>query len=319
MEPDKAQALPIPTLSPATDTLLEHGLVNHDQNAKKTHALLEHHLVSGDKNAKQSQSLAENQLEVQGRILKELQKPEEPEPEIRKVELVGAELVTIKGEKGDKGDKGDTGERGEKGDQGIQGEKGMDSTIPGPKGDKGDQGPAGKDGKDALDGKDGVDGKNGRDGNDGKDGSPDTAEDIVAKHQSLPPEKRISFNDLKDAPQFPKMAGTGYLREITDVNTLGLAHGQVLIWNANTNKWEPGTAAGVTPKRYNLSTYLNGSTKTFTIPANIAIVSIHSSSDPFIFDDADYSGSGTTTLTFGAGIDAPSMLASGQTIIVIYY
>lgn len=59
------------------------------------------------------------------------------------------------------------------------------------KGDKGDKGEDGKnglngkDGKDGRDGIDGLDGLNGKDGEKGENGSPDTAEDIVKKINTL--------------------------------------------------------------------------------------------------------------------------------------
>jgi hypothetical protein len=59
------------------------------------------------------------------------------------------------------------------------------------KGDKGDKGEDGKnglngkDGKDGRDGIDGIDGLNGKDGEKGENGSPDTAEDIVKKINTL--------------------------------------------------------------------------------------------------------------------------------------
>jgi hypothetical protein len=94
----------------------------------------------------------------------------EERPEVQKVELMGAEIVTIKGQKGDKGDQGD---KGDKGDTGPQGPKGADSKVAGPKGErgeKGDTGPAGKPGRDGIDGRNGIDGKDGKDGKNGKDG-----------------------------------------------------------------------------------------------------------------------------------------------------
>jgi hypothetical protein len=75
------------------------------------------------------------------------------ENEYHKVEILGAEILTIKGEKGDFGEQG---ERGEKGDNG-------------------------KDGRNGIDGKNGKDGLNGLDGINGKDGSPDTPEQIKNK------------------------------------------------------------------------------------------------------------------------------------------
>lgn len=94
----------------------------------------------------------------------------------------------------------------------------------------------------------------------------------------------------------------------------------------NDMRWHGSGGTSVVqiiPKQFSLSSQLNGVTKIFTIPANTAITGILSSSTPFVFDPfatpPDYMGSGTTTLTFGTGIDAPSMLAAGQTIIVQYY
>lgn len=86
---------------------------------------------------------------------------------VKQVELVGAELVTIKGAKGDKGERGEKGDKGEKGDsiRGPQGERG----LPGERGLKGEQGAPGKDGR------------NGERGDDGIDGSPDTPEEVVDK------------------------------------------------------------------------------------------------------------------------------------------
>lgn len=78
--------------------------------------------------------------------------------------------------------------------------------------------------------------------------------------------------------------------------------------------------SGVTPNTFNLSPFLDSVTNVFTIPANTAILQITSSSAPFVFDpDIDYAGSGTTTLTFDAGIDPASELQQGQTILISYY
>lgn len=77
---------------------------------------------------------------------------------------------------------------------------------------------------------------------------------------------------------------------------------------------------GSSTQVYSLSSQLNGSTKSFTIPTNTAIVGVFGSSAPFVFDyTTDYTGSGTTILTFTASVDAPSALASGQTLVVQYY
>jgi hypothetical protein len=97
-------------------------------------------------------------------------------------------LEKIKGDQGAQGDKGDQGEKGEKGDQGERGEKG----------EPGRNGKDGLDGQDGLDGLDGANGENGKDGADGKDGSPDTAEDIRNKLQSLKDDDRLPASAIKD-------------------------------------------------------------------------------------------------------------------------
>src|ERR1035437_635117 len=71
----------------------------------------------------------------------------------------------------------------------------------------------------------------------------------------------IKYADIKDAPQWkPRLvtdkgrAGTGYLREISDVAVSGVSNGQSIQWNSKTNKWE-----NYTPSSVDLSAY---STKT---------------------------------------------------------
>lgn len=114
------------------------------------------------------------------------EKPDKEVPGLLKVEIPGAELITIKGEKGDTGEKGEQGDKGDtgpQGKQGIQGAKGL-------KGDKGDKGEKGDDG---------IDGKDGKDGVAGKDGSPDTGEQIISKinesEGEINPERVKGLND----------------------------------------------------------------------------------------------------------------------------
>lgn len=106
-----------------------------------------------------------------------------------KTEIIGAELVTIKGDKGDKGEKGDKGNDGKDADEELIVEK-VQKKIKIPK-----DGKDGRDGKDGIDGI-GKDGKNGLDGKDGRDGSPDTPEQIAQKINTL--NGVIEFSVLKD-------------------------------------------------------------------------------------------------------------------------
>ena len=87
-----------------------------------------------------------------------------------------------------------------KGKDGMNGEHGKDSEVPGPQGDKGDKGDPGKDGKNGVDGLNGLDGKDGRDGvdgKDGKDGSPDTAEQVRNKLETLKDDERLDKDAIK--------------------------------------------------------------------------------------------------------------------------
>lgn len=69
---------------------------------------------------------------------------------------------------------------------------------------------------------------------------------------------------------------------------------------------------------YDLSPYLNGSALLFTIPPNLGVAQITSSSSPFVFQQGiDYFVSGTT-LTFTSTVTATSMLAAGTTVKVLY-
>lgn len=58
---------------------------------------------------------------------------------ISSAELIGGQIVGMRGAKGEKGDKGDRGEQGIQGIQGVQGEQGIQG-IQGEKGEKGDKG-----------------------------------------------------------------------------------------------------------------------------------------------------------------------------------
>lgn len=69
-------------------------------------------------------------------------------------------------------------------------------------------------------------------------------------------------------------------------------------------------------KNYDLSPYLDGSTKTFNIPAVWSIVSVACSSFPNILRPTiDYTYT-PQTITFTSEIDASTTLAEGQTVII---
>jgi len=194
-----------------------------------------------------------------------------------------------------KGDQGDLGERGPQGEVGPEGPRGPQ----GPAGMKGERGPAGpqglpgNDGKDGKPGRDGTDGKDGKDGKPGKDGSEITGEEIVAKHKALPREKRISYFDLRDTP------GVKMYDEKRTIHRGG------------------GTTVGSDILNYDLSSYTDGATKSFTVPANVRFVLLTGTDAPAgnYRPSVDYTGSGTTTLTLTSEVVAPS---KGATLQLLY-
>ena len=69
---------------------------------------------------------------------------------------------------------------------------------------------------------------------------------------------------------------------------------------------------------YDISSQLNGTLKTFTIPQNNRVLMVSSSSFPNTFrENVDYTYT-ATTITFTSEITASSTLATGQSIIILY-
>lgn len=125
-------------------------------------------------------------------LLKGVAKSQKNLPPKIKVEIVGAEIITLKGDKGDKGERGlvgSRGPRGEKGDTGKNGERGL----------KGETGPRGERGQD---GKNGISGKDGKDGKHGLDGSPDTPEQIVKKLKTLKEKNKLPASAIYGLKKF---------------------------------------------------------------------------------------------------------------------
>ncbi len=119
----------------------------------------------------------------------------------QKIELMGAEIITIKGKKGDKGDKPNNEDLVSLIEPlipeplaGPQGSPGADSSVPGP---KGNDGYSPLKGVDYFDGGDGKSGSPGANGTNGKDGSPDTPKEIVVKLESLKKEARLDKSAIK--------------------------------------------------------------------------------------------------------------------------
>ena len=215
------------------------------------------------------------------KMMAEKPMPEMPKmemPEKHKVEIMGAELVTIKGEQGI---------QGEKGEQGIQGNDGKN----GEKGDKGERGDRGEMGIEGLQGEKGNDGVNGENG---KDGSPDTPEQIREKLESLEEENRLDKSAIKGLSDIIK----GLDERIS-----------------NIPRGRGGSRKVVYTKKHNLSDQLDGLTKTFTLPNDtIEVLGVFSSQFPVNFNaDVDWTFSGRT-LTLSANMPAPD---EGQVLWVL--
>lgn len=147
---------------------------------------------------------------------------------------------------------------------------------------------------DGENGKDGV----GKDGKDGKDGNILSPSEILDKLLSLP-EK-----ELAKLLKIPK------IEDIEGVDRL--------IHNTKKGIDQRWRGSGDVVHLFDLSSQLDGITKTFTIPSHRKITLVLSSSTPFFFrPTTDYTET-PTIITFAAGIDAPSMLAFGQSIGIQY-
>lgn len=167
--------------------------------------------------------------------------------------------------------------------------------IPGESGEVGAQGESGEQGEVGSQGERGLRGFKGEKGDqgapgvngiDGKSGKSPKIDDIIEK---IKKEKLLEMRDIKNMPL-----------------------------NMSDLRWH-GSGSSTSVLAYDLSNQLDGVTKVFTIPSNRNIVAVNSSSAPFSFRPlVDYTGSGSVTLTFDALIDAPSMLAQGQTLILLY-
>lgn len=193
------------------------------------------------------------------------------------------------------------------GEKGEKGEKGEDSMIPGEKGEDGKDADEGTIIKSVL-----ASIPTPKDGRDGKNVSPKEARMILSELLS-----ELSASDFGAAT---KKDMELLLKTYEGKSAKTLEKRLVALQDSVMRNYggHGGKSVASAPKLYSLSSQLNGSKKSFTIPANIVITGVFGSSAPFVFEPTDYTGSGTTTITFGSGVDAPSALATGQTIIVQY-
>lgn len=191
------------------------------------------------------------------------------------------------------------------------------------------------------DGKNGADGQNGRDGRDGSDGyTPVAGVDYPTKEQLG---KMISdgvytlFSNKKDKKTVSKEEVAnliGKLQEKVDFKERASEIARALETLTGGNKLDYkalkntpsipkdgggkiyARGGGSEVKYYDLSASCDGSTKTFTVPTNKRIVGVFGTDFPTTYrPTVDWTGSGTTTLTLTAEVDAPT---SGSTLFIIY-
>jgi hypothetical protein len=128
-------------------------------------------------------------------------------------QVVGLDVLTIKGDKGEKGDRGDVGEKGDRGEPGQDGVDGKD-------GIDGLDGLDGKDGVGGIDGKDGMPGERGEKGDKGDPGKDADPAEVIEVMKALPEKKRLDISHLRNSTQIQsaisKMIKGG---GITGVNT----------------------------------------------------------------------------------------------------
>jgi hypothetical protein len=146
--------------------------------------------------------------------------------------------------------------------------------------------------------KDGARGPEGKPGKAGKDGSPDSPEQVVSKvNKSETKIKRSQVEGLED--EFKKISKAGMYTH---------------------SGGGGGSGGGKVVKYYDISDQLNGSLKTFVLPAFFRVISVHSSSQPFILrPTTDWTADGAAmTITFTSAVDETITLATGQSVVVIY-
>lgn len=114
--------------------------------------------------------------------------------------------------------------------------------------------------------------------------------------EKLKGEKKLSYTALKDRPNIPG----------TPIGTK----------KTNKQRGGGGGSGGSSVAAYDLSDELDGSTKSFTVPSNTNFLMLVSTQAPQVYRlTTDFTGSGTTTLTLTAEVDAPT---KGQTLILLY-
>ncbi len=135
--------------------------------------------------------------------------------------------------------------------------------------------------------------------------------DAIKPFVLIPTEVRDSLETLKEEERLDASAIKGlekYVREIV-----------AAIKSTKTNNGGAGlVGARELVRAFDLSSYLNGVTKTFSLPAVWRIISVQASSFPGVLrETVDYTWT-PQSITFTSEIDAAGTLAIGQTVIILY-
>ncbi len=325
-----------------TEPLLLNLLENQDKHHKLSHDMQAGIIAHNEKGRNEHELLALNSLEKLDQIHRELIKDQTQkieiinQPEVQKIKIEGLNIqaLTLKGDKGDKGDKGEDGKTPQKGQdyftpdeinqfkEEIRPRKGehyftlqeiedfKKQVIP----IKGVHYKDGEDGKTPIKGIDYEDGEDGKDGEDADEKKivkailkllPDVVPQKEIDYQEVvvKVKKEISYKDIKDAPEF-RMGGTGYLREITDVEVLTEPiDGYALKWSAAKKRWVPGVVVA-TGGSANMEVLMGSGTVWTCVNKPVMIIA---DNQPF-YDGVgvDVTGSGPYTLTF---VNAPASVA----------
>lgn len=126
-------------------------------------------------------------------------------------------------------------------------------------------------------------------------------------------EVRDSLESIEVEEEKLKIEAIGFLRrELDEIKA------RLTSISTSSGKTVFGGSGGRAVRSYDLSSQLNGVTKTFNLPAMYRIISVHSSSTPFTLrQTTDYTWT-TTSITFTSAITASTTLATGQSITIVY-
>lgn len=271
MQKLKSTTLPDDPTDKSVENLLEHTFQHSAENDENAGKMLENILEHSNETAREAAQLLEHNLTMGGMILEEVKQGQEKQGlEIKKI---GEQAIIIQATPGKPGEPGKTPVKGE--DYFTDADKADIVEQVYAKITKPEDGKTPKKGVDYFTAQeiDSIiaeikskvqDGEDGEDGEDGQDGEAPSLQEIVQNVLANFPKEailnlvtsellleklkgQIKYEDVVGAPEFKPGhtgGGTGYLREITDVEVIGEpVNGQLLSWSAAKKKWVPVTVS----------------------------------------------------------------------------